>query len=223
MRPSVSSERGAILVQVLMLMTLVTAIAAGLAMIARVESMVSAHFRQRREAAAAAAAAVEVALQELRVVPDWTAVLDGSRPARFAAGSAGETRQLPGGPVTVCCGSGSLTDRLRIATGLPWTPFGWSTLAGLTGAGPDGTPFVVVWVADDEADGDGDPLTDGNATVRVFAQAIGPSGGRRAIEATIERGPAGAGGVYSPNPVEPPVTPGVAPTPFPRVLVWREW
>jgi hypothetical protein len=45
------------------------------------------------------------------------------------------------------------------------------------------TPFyLAVWVADDVADGDGDPLNDANGILALRAVALGP-GGIRAVTA----------------------------------------
>jgi hypothetical protein len=64
--------------------------------------------------------------------------------------------------------------------------------------GIDSPFYVAVWVADDAAENDGDPARDGidasnpgTGIVQVRSEAFGPSGARRAVEATLGR--AGAG------------------------------
>jgi hypothetical protein len=52
---------------------------------------------------------------------------------------------------------------------------------------------VAVWLADDPADGDGNPAVDSNQALAVFAVAVGPDGGRRAVRALVAR-PAGEHG-----------------------------
>jgi hypothetical protein len=54
--------------------------------------------------------------------------------------------------------------------------------------------YLVVWIADDAREGDGNPLADaieaddpGHGIVRVRAEAFGASGSRRAIEAELVR------------------------------------
>ena len=56
-------------------------------------------------------------------------------------------------------------------------------------------PYVVVWIADDVDEVDGDPATDTNDVVMIHAEAFGTRGGRRAVEATIQREEAMAAGL----------------------------
>jgi len=56
----------------------------------------------------------------------------------------------------------------------------------LPGAGHD-TAYVVVWVADDSDDLDGNAAVDANDIVMIRAEAFGPRGSKRAVEATIAR------------------------------------
>ena len=60
--------------------------------------------------------------------------------------------------------------------------------------------YLVVWVADDGREEDGDPLADafeegtaGHGIVRVRAEAFGLKGSRRAIEAELVRACRGGG------------------------------
>ena len=56
-------------------------------------------------------------------------------------------------------------------------------------------PYVVVWVADDPDDRDGDPGRDSNDIVIVRSCAFGVRGARRTVEATILRESAQDGAV----------------------------
>ena len=47
--------------------------------------------------------------------------------------------------------------------------------------------YVVLWIADDVDDGDGDPLRDSNGALLVRAEAFGLRGVRRRIDATLAR------------------------------------
>ena len=53
--------------------------------------------------------------------------------------------------------------------------------------------YVVAWVADDLAETDNDPLTDGNGLMVIRAQAIGRLGVQRTIDVTIAREDLGIG------------------------------
>ncbi len=51
----------------------------------------------------------------------------------------------------------------------------------------DSQMYMAVWVADDPADNDNDPLTDANGTLTLHAEAYGPSGTRKVIEVTVAK------------------------------------
>ena len=51
--------------------------------------------------------------------------------------------------------------------------------------------YLVVWVADDESDADGDPATDANRRILVWATAFGSAGARRSVELRIAKTDAG--------------------------------
>lgn len=202
-------ERGIALLHVLMLLTIVTAISAGAAMLARVEVAVTYFQRSERDAAYAAQAAVAATMQELDRAADWNALLAGSRQASFASGSATTPRQIPGiGTVWVCCGAGSLTARIRAETGLPWQPFGWQSLDDLLGLSNAPRHFVVSWVLDDGEDADGNPLADSNDRMAVRVESIRTLGVRKALEVLVARAPL--------DPLAGRRAPGL------EILVWRE-
>ena len=204
-----ASESGVALLHVVLLMTLVTAVAAGAATLARTEVLVSRYHHDERGAAYAAQAMLAAALQELDRGPQWNDVLTGARIAAFADGSLTAPRQIPGGgTVLICCGPGTPTGRLRTETGLAWQPFAWQSLSRLLNLGEAPRYYLIAWVVDDPADGDGDPLADSNDRILVRAEAVTPLGVRKAVEATMERAP--------PDPVSGEYAPGL------RFLTWRE-
>jgi hypothetical protein len=47
--------------------------------------------------------------------------------------------------------------------------------------------YVVVWMADDPSENDGDPLADSNGVITVLAQAMGSSGTIRSVEVTVAK------------------------------------
>jgi hypothetical protein len=51
----------------------------------------------------------------------------------------------------------------------------------------DSPMYLAVWVADDPAETDNNPATDGNGTLTLHAEAIGPSGTRKVVEVTVAR------------------------------------
>lgn len=196
-----SGETGIALLHVVLLMTMLTAVTGGAAMLARIEVFVSRHHRTEREAAYAAQAMLAVAFQDLDRVAQWTDVLSGSQFATFADGAVGTPRQIPGGgTVRVCCGAGTLTERVQAESGLGWRPYGWQSLGGLLGLPDAARYYVVAWIVDDGDDGDGDPAIDNNGRILVRAEAVTPLGVRKALEAIVQRAPPDAvSGVYSPG------------------------
>jgi hypothetical protein len=90
-----------------------------------------------------------------------------------------------------------------------WQVFASGTAEELLGDQPGLLPgYVVVWVGDDPAENDGDPLRDGGppdvavrtsvnpgaGVLRLKAVAWGPRGSRREVDATVERPPPTVGG-----------------------------
>jgi hypothetical protein len=182
---------------------LMTAIAGAVAIASRTEVLIAADFRQSRAALYAAEGAVGLAVRDLGAAADWNAVLTGASASSFTDGAAIGSRTLPGGDVVVlCCGSGSLTADVqqRAHGGRSWaadTPvwqlFAWGPAASWLPPGRvDSTIYVVAWVADDPGDGDGNPYVDSNGFLELHVHALAPNGGRRVVDAVIER-PSGSG------------------------------
>ena len=185
-----SGDTGTALVHVILLLTVVSAVAAGAAALARIEVAVSAAQRTDRDAAYAAQAVLAAAVRELDALADWDGALAGVRHAAFSDGAASSPRQIPGGgQVLVCCGGDSATARVDAETGMTWRPFAWQSLAALLGVADAARHYVVAWVADDPDDPDGNPQTDTNDRVLVRAEAITPSGGRKGVNVLIQRAP----------------------------------
>jgi hypothetical protein len=116
-------------------------------------------------------------------------------------------RQRCGAPVA--CGDGAMD---LVTSARPWgrnnprwTVYASGRLATLLkDAAATSRAYVVVWVADDPSENDAQPLRDGGdpavenaanpsnpgrGAVWLRAQAYGPSGSRRAIDAIVERDP----------------------------------
>ena len=209
--------RGSALLSVLLLMFLFAAVSIGIATVVRIETTVGAQFVGATGAMYAADAGVNLAIAEMRTVPDWTSLLSGASQSALSQGTFTGAKRLPGGgTVLTCCGPSSVAGRLEresagypVASraGLPWRPFLWSALDQVAPRSPPSRLFLAVFVQDDEEDGDGDGARDANGRVMVRSEAVHPDGLRRAVEALVER-----------HPGDPPA--GVAPAV--RLLRWRE-
>jgi len=211
-------QQGGALLPVLLIMLLFSAIAVGASIVVRTEVSVSARYRRASEALYAADAGLSVALSNLRDLPSWTPALDGTASSPLSQGLFQGSRAVPGGgAVLLCCGPGSVSDRIasdsRLSPvparrALVWQPYLWSSLDAITGGAQPSGLFVAVFVADDEQDdGDGDPRRDVNGVVTVRAEAVEPNGVHRTVEALIRRRDPG---------------PAAGPRPAIGMLRWRE-
>jgi len=214
---AIGSERGIALVAVMSATSLLLALGLSLALTTTVEVGIAANQRDAVQTLHAADAGLERALADLAQA-DWDAVLSGAATSPFHDGAGvvtlpdgsrldvqQETNRLRCGGVA--CGD---ADMDRVSAARPWgrnnprwTVFASGRLAQLV---PDDAvaarSYLVIWVADDPAENDAQPLRDGgppalvNAANRdnpgrgavwLHARAYGPSGARRAIEAVVER------------------------------------
>jgi hypothetical protein len=207
-----SDQQGLALIAVLLWTALVTALASAIVLVSTVETTIAARHRDGIDALYAADAALEIAVGELAAVTNWDLVLNGTSRSTSSDGAPTGTRQIAGASIdldkltaTLRCGKESAcsdADMNAITADRPWGSSNprWQlflsgslgTIAGLT----DGATraYVLVWVADDPSDSDGDPLRDsiaadnpGRGRILVTAQAYGTSGARRTIQATVVR------------------------------------
>jgi Tfp pilus assembly protein PilX len=207
------SDRGVVLIFVLLAMMLLSALGMALALISSSERQVAATYGWGAEVFYAADAAFERAFQDLSRATDWTAVLSGGTSTFVDA--AAESRVLPGrSAVTLSqttdamnCGRSpcSVADMQATTAARPWgvnNPiwhlYAYGPITDLSPSGViDSNVYAVVWVADDPLETDGQPLIDGGSTdgpnpgaglLEVLVHAYGPGGTRRVIEATLKRG-----------------------------------
>ena len=207
------------LVIALMAMTLMIALGMALMMTTMTETKISANYREGSEAMYAADAAVERVMQDILTVPDWNQMLKGNVTSAFIDGPASGTRTMPNGQKldlteltnSMRCGKTVCSDADLFAL-TPDRPWGknnprWQLYAygPLSDMLPTGTinssDYVIVWIADDPSENDGDAVTDGGApicsdagcsnpgtgVIAMLAQAYGPDGVTRRIQVTLAR------------------------------------
>jgi hypothetical protein len=191
-----SDQDGSTLITVLLLMFLLSAIAIGMAVVLEVEVTIASRFVQATQAHMAAEAAMNIAIAELRPMADWSAILTGASSSSLSDGAFAGTRPLAGGAVLLCCGSSSVSGRLERENGLSgafarrglvWRPFLWSPVTTLLPGTPLPPLYIIVFVQDDEDDGDGSAMTDLNGRVLMRAEAVQPDGMRRSVEVLVAR------------------------------------
>lgn len=201
-------DRGSALVAVLLSSVLVSAVGAALTVTANTETAIASSFRIERELTYAAEAGVERAMQDVRLATQWNDLLTGARTTTFLDRSM--TPVLPtGGTLDLR----ALSARLQAATdarfGGPdspqWRLVASGRLADIAGNSSIESPaYLVVWVADDVSETDGNPAADSNDVLIIRGEAVGSGGRTRALDVTVTRAGAPAG------------QPGL------RVISWRE-
>lgn len=201
-------ERGAALVAVLLSTVLVSAIGAALTVTATTESTIASSFRLDRELAYAAEAAVERAMQDVRVATQWDDLLSGAQATTFL-----DPASVPTLPTGGRLDLRALTSRMQAATNArmagpntpQWQLVASGRLADVAGRGSIGSPaYLVVWVADDVSETDGNTAADSNDVIVIRGEAVGSGGRTRTLDVTVTRAGIPAG------------QPGL------RVISWRE-
>ena len=197
-RPSVprAGEAGTALLGVLMVTTLLATLSAAAVLVVMTESMASANHGAAQQALYAADAALEQTLSEVQAA-DW----------RTLPGVAVSGR-LRGGALTPRAPDGAVLDLAQLAAARQaesdaafgispdrpvWRLFGHAPLSDLTPAGAVVPPaYLLVWMADDGDERDGEPGRDSNDVLFVRVEAFGASHAHRSIEATLalQTGPA---------------------------------
>ena len=206
-------ERGSALVVALLSLLLLTALGLALTLTTATETAISANQRMSQETLNAADAAIERAMQDLLTVPEWNRVLSGADQSSFVDGSPSGPRSLPDGSTIdlteilslAQCGKLAGCSAAEIATNSPdrhwlannpvWQMYAYGPISELLPAGTVNSPiYVVVMVGDDPSETDGNPLTDGNSganpgsgVLSLRAEAFGPHGAHRVVEATVAR------------------------------------
>jgi hypothetical protein len=215
----VRDEQGVALIISLMALLLMSALGLALMMNTTTETKIAGNFREGHEAMYAADAAVERVMQDLLTVPDWNKVLDGSTTSSFIDGQpfgqrdmgngqtldlTEATNMLRCGKTTTCSDAdmNALTDERPWGLNNPrWQPYAYGPITDMIPTGTvNSMMYVVVWVADDPAENDNDPVKDGGdpaytdpdgnlgkGVMSLIAHAYGPGGVRKVIEVTVGR------------------------------------
>ena len=139
-------------------------------------------------------AAVELAVADLRRQPSWSAVLAaGAAPLSAVPGRATDASVTPtppwgGPPIDLRQLTVDVAAAADTGGGEPqvWRLYEFGSLPQLVPDGSGAPLYVAAWVADDAADGDGDPLADRNGILAVRGLALG-WGDTRAVTAVSIR------------------------------------
>lgn len=216
------ADRGAILIIVLMIAAFVSTLALSLALTSDADTVAAFSYQNSQRALLAAEAGIELAMAELGRTADWDAVLAGSVQAPSADGPPSGTRVLADGrridlgaiaSLATCGNAKGCTPAAvaQVTEARPWgpnnprwQPYWYGSLASVAPEAPTHTAvYIVVLVADDGAENDGDWARDGGGTenpgagvLRLRAEAFGVSRSHRVVEAVVQReAAAGPGGL----------------------------
>ena len=207
-------EHGIALIIAMMAMLLMSALGLALMLTTSSETMIAGNFSNSSEALYAADAGVERAMEDILTVPDWNKLLDGSTQSAFVDGAPSGARTLPDGStidltqainmancqkITTC----SVTDMNAVTTERPWAAnnprwqlYAYAKLQDMLPATDtiNSPYYVMVMVADDPSETDGDPTKDGadvtnpgSGVIAMRAEAFGPRGAHKVIELTLAR------------------------------------
>jgi hypothetical protein len=196
-------EGGSVLLAALGGVVALSAIALAVALLARVETSLAGAERVRIELAMAADAAIEVTIASLAREDDWSVVLSGSRRAAvlepWLAPRVAGWGPLDGGELTRALQRASDARGVWGSNRSIWRLYAEGAPGMLASLPPASAarrlsrapPYAMVWLADDEADGDGRPLEDSNGVLSVRAEAFGVGRAWTAVAATLRRRAAG--------------------------------
>ena len=244
------NERGVALVITLLAMLLLSAIGAALVLATSADVLIAANSGASNEAFYAADAAFERTVAELRDMPNFTLVLNGSVGSGFVDGLAVGERTLADGSRldlaaavnlancqkhSACADSDMnalLRDRPWGTRNPRWRLFSFGPLMSPGGETEGAIPvYVVAMVADDPAETDADPSPGrgpngcpdepGCRHPARSGRSIRPRGAHRVVEGSVVRQDLVARARWE---AADPATRGPAPAGFPwlQVLAWRD-
>jgi type IV pilus assembly PilX-like protein len=211
----IRGERGVAMIIAIMAILLMSALGTALVLTTTTETNIAGNFRNSSEALFAADAGLERAMEDVLTVPDWNKLLDGSTQSAFVDGPPSGARTLQDGStidltqainmancqkVTTCSDAdmNDSTNRER-----PWTVnnprwklYAYANLKDMLPVTDtiNSPYYVVVMVADDPSENDGDPSKDGasatnpgSGVIAMRAEAFGPNGSHKVLEQTLAR------------------------------------
>ena len=160
-----------------------------LALLGLEESMLAGHDRASRALRLASESAAQLAIADLRRAGSWTAL--GALTGRFSDATLTPASPWDGAPLDLQAETASVqaeADAFASGARRRWHLLESGPLTRAA-AGESSPFYLVVWVADDGADVDGDPDTESNGILTLRADALGPNGGRASTLVSVMRTP----------------------------------
>lgn len=217
------SERGVAMIMVVLFTTFLSALGIGLMLAVFMDRLAGRNLSGSVAMLFAADAGIELVARELAQSTDWGSLLSGAVQGTFTDGAPTGVRGLPGGgslDLTAAtnqlnCGKASTCTAAQLvassrerpwgANNPRWRLYAYGPMSQLAALMRPADCYLVVWVADDGMEVDGNPIVDaaegepGHGIVRVRAETYGVAGTRRAIEAELARICPGPGGWCQPG------------------------
>jgi hypothetical protein len=202
-----------------MAMMLMSAVGVALVLGSSSELRIAANFQHAQEGLYAADAILERAMDDLASTANWNTVLAGTSRSGFVDGPPGGPRGVTGGPSLDLDETLSLVNCHKVVPCSPaelvattaarpwgannpvWCLYAYGPMASLLpGSLVNSSYYVVAMVADDPAENDDDPRRDGTSATSnpgagvllLRAEAFGPVGAHKVVEATVARVVVGA-------------------------------
>ena len=194
-------QRGIALIMVMLATTFLSALGIGLMLAVLMDRMATGNMAGSVAMLHAADAGIELAARDLALAGDWNGALSGAAPGSVTDGPATGIREVPGGgtvdltaatnmlncgKATTCTASqlnANSRERPWGVNNARWQLFAYGPMGQFAQLERPAPCYLLVWIADDGRELDGKPLEDepeadgpGHGTVRVHAEAFGPSG-----------------------------------------------
>lgn len=206
-----NSARGIALVLAILVTSFLTAIGLGLALIVMMDRLATGNLRGSVAMLYAADAVIELAARDLSQLENWNVALTGHSRSTFSDGAPSGSRLIPGGGTVdltavtnqLNCGRASSCSDAQMDANTkerPWGPnnarwrlYAYGPMGNIVQFARPADCYLLVWVADDSREADGDALSDanedepGHGVLRLRAEAYGAAGTRRALEAELIR------------------------------------
>jgi hypothetical protein len=192
-----TDDRGAAVIVALLASGLLAALGLSLVLLGDMERRVAANYASSLEGFYGVDAAVDRAMQDLGLLPQWDAVLSGIVQSSFTDASRrpalAPNEVIDLDALTIDVQSASRAAGSLGANTPVWRLFAWGPISRMGPVGwVDSAPYIAVWIADDPSETDGNPAADANGIISVHAESFGLGGARRMVEATVARVSSGA-------------------------------
>ena len=187
-----TGNRGVSLVILMMAIVVILGLTGSVVSLVRIDTSIAMNYRRSVGLLYAAEAALELVVQDFGRVGSWDQVLRGRTTSRLWSRDP-RVVMIDGTVLDLAQVTADLLRGRGVATrSAVWRFAGQTQLESVSRVQFSSEPNVVaVWLSDDLEDNDGDPLSDSNMRLSVYAVAFGAGRSRRAIQATVRRHVAG--------------------------------